>query len=107
MAGENKNYREIDFTDPKYNDYMKKPENMVSPTACTNCREVNGIKDTRSVDPGFRYCLLCFDKMKSIGQIVKEFRNDRDVMVMLWEGDPFHRKVDDPINDMFGEGFKV
>ena len=63
MAEKEEQYRNIDFTDPKYNDFLKSEENMVSPTSCKNCHEVKGIKDTRAVDPGFRYCVLCFDKM--------------------------------------------
>lgn len=107
MAEKEEQYRNIDFTDPKYNDFLKSEENMVSPTSCKNCHEVKGIKDTRAVDPGFRYCVLCFDKMVEVGQVVPEFRNDRDVMVQLWEGDPFHKKMEDPTNEMFGTGYKV
>lgn len=100
-------YRNIDFTDPKYNTEFVRREEMVKPTACRNCSEVKSLEGTRRVNQGFRYCLQCYDKMVSIGQIIPEFRYDTGGMILMWEGDPFFRKKDDPTSEMFGKGFKL
>ena len=57
---------------------------------CKNCSVVFHMNRLHKV-MSFRFCDLCYNKMKEIGQIVKDPRKDDGSETILWFGDPFNK----------------
>lgn len=61
--------------------------------SCRSCNQVFQLDKTQRVLPAFRYCNVCFDKMKEIGQVVPDLESDTGLMKLAWEGEPFGRRA--------------
>ena len=93
----------VDFSSPEYNTYLVDTNKKVHPTNCRNCNEIFELSTMGTVKPGYRFCKPCYDTMEEIGQIVADYVAKDGKMILMWEGDPFNRRTDDPTDGMFRE----